>query len=656
MPLPSHVEADSGRLAITNDFVSAICGAKDARLEHALTRALSRLGAETALTMPRRAAAGCANATLQVTAKRPGALMPRLGEDESYELTITSQGAKLAAETTTGAMRGLETFLQLVDLNPSGFGVRALTIRDNPRFPWRGLMLDVSRHWMPIEVVKRNLDAMAAVKLNVFHWHLADDQGFRAESRLFPKLTGEGSDGNFYTQAQLREIIEYAAARGIRVIPEFDIPGHTTSWLVGYPELASAPGPYTIERSWGIFKPTLDPTRESTYRFLDRFIGEMAAIFPDEYFHIGGDEVDDTQWKNNAAIQRFMQAHHLTTSAELHAHFNRRLQAIVARHGKKMIGWDEVLHPDLPTSVVIQSWRGQQSLAEAARKGYRGLLSFGYYLDHMRTSAFHYANDPLSGDAGGLNADETARILGGEACMWTEYVSTETVDSRIWPRLAVIAERLWSPREVTDVDSMYARMDRVSRKLDWTGIDHRRNQERMLSRIAGDEPAQSIQTIANAVEALGIGTRHSARKYTSLVPLNRLGDAARPESEQVRRLSADAQAVVDGSDHDGSAAARLRAAFSDWRNAGPGSAAIAAKNPLAEEAAGVGRIVSQLGDLGLQALDLRANHQPIPPSWIADRKAILDPARVPVSEVNIATIRVIDSLLATPSPSTVSGQ
>ena len=175
----------------------------------------------------------------------------QLGEDESYRLEITPQQARLTAPNPLGVLRGLETFLQLVEPGPKAFQVPVVDIEDHPRFPWRGLHLDVSRHWMPLEVVKRNLDGMAAVKLNVFHWHLSDDQGFRVESKRFPKLQELGSDGLYYTQDQVREVIAYARDRGIRVVPEFDMPGHTTSWLVGYPELASAPGPYQIERQMG---------------------------------------------------------------------------------------------------------------------------------------------------------------------------------------------------------------------------------------------------------------------------------------------------------------------------------------------------------------------------------------------------------------------
>ena len=196
--------------------------------------------------------------------------------------------------------------LQLLDSGREGYYLPAVSIEDRPRFPWRGLMIDIGRRWQPMEVIKRNLDGMAAIKLNVLHLHITEDQGFRVECKKFPELHRMGSDGNFYTQDQMREIIEYARMRGIRVVPEFDMPGHTTSWFVSHPELASKPGPYQIERKWGIFEPVLDPTNERVYELLDGFLGEMAALFPDEFLHIGGDEVEAHHWKESAKIQAFM--------------------------------------------------------------------------------------------------------------------------------------------------------------------------------------------------------------------------------------------------------------------------------------------------------------------------------------------------------------
>ena len=252
-------------------------------------------------------------------------------------------------------------------------------------------------------MVKRNLDAMAAVKLNVFHWHLSDDQGFRVESKRFPKLQEMGSDGHFYTQDQVADVMEYARERGIRVVPEFDIPGHTQAWLAGYPELASTPGQYTIGRTWGIYYPVMDPTREETYQFLDGFIGEMAALFPDPYFHIGGDEVNPKEWKESARIMAVRQGAQPRRPAKA----CRRTSTSAFRRSWRRTGrswWagTRCCTRICPTTTVIQSWRGNEALANAAKQGHRGLLSWGYYLDHLRPASYHYAVDPLGGPAAQL--------------------------------------------------------------------------------------------------------------------------------------------------------------------------------------------------------------------------------------------------------------
>ena len=346
-----------------------------------------------------------------------------------------------------------------------GFFVPGVEIQDKPRFKWRGLLIDVGRHFEPVEVIKRQLDGMAAVKLNVLHFHLSEDQGFRVESLKYPKLHELGSDGDYYTQAQLRDIVEYARQRGIRVVPEFDMPGHVTSWVVGYPELASAPGPYTIARGFGVFDPAFDPTRESTYKFIDGFIGEMVKIFPDPYWHIGGDENNGKQWAANPKIQAFMKEKQIKDAHGLQTYFNQRLLAILKKHGKRMMGWDEIFQPGLPKEAVIHSWRGQKALFDAAKAGYDGVLSAGYYIDLLETAARHYAVDPLPANSG-LTDAEAAHVLGGEATMWGEWVGPETIDSRMWPRAAAIAERFWSPREVNDVDDMYRRLEKISVELE----------------------------------------------------------------------------------------------------------------------------------------------------------------------------------------------
>ena len=633
MPMPPHVTAGAGHLPIDSSFRIASAGFSDARLDAAATRLTARLFRKTGMA---RIGPVRANATLTIECRKIGSGIPALGEDESYELEVTPDAARLKSESVTGAMRGMETFIQLVIPGPDGFQVPVVTIQDRPRFPWRGLMLDVSRHFMPVEVVKRNLDGMAAVKLNVFHWHLADDQGFRVESRVFPKLQGAGSDGQFYTQEQIREVVAYAAGRRIRVVPEFDVPGHTSSWLAGYPELASAPGPYEIQRRWGIFEPVLDPTREETYRFLDAFIAEMAGLFPDPYFHIGGDEVEDAHWKQSAAIQAFAKAHQLADSRGLHAYFNRRVQELLRKHGKVMMGCDEVLAPGMAEDTIIQSWRGQQSLAEASRQGYRGVLSFGYYLDHLKPASFHYAVDPLAGT--GLDAEHAARILGGEACMWVEYVSPETVDSRIWPRLAAIAERLWSPKDVTDVNSMYRRMEAVSRELTWVGLRHRTNYQPMLERLAGAEPAEPLRVLADACEALGIEGRRDARRYTSLVDLNRFVDAVRPESETVRHLEqAAAKAALES--------AELRFHLRAWAENNTRLEPLAEGNTRVAELLPLSGNLAAVGAIGLEALEVLRGGKTAGRDWIAARRHTLDELGKPMAEVSLAAVRPVRILL-----------
>jgi hexosaminidase len=473
------------------------------------------------------------------------------------------------------------------------------------------------------------------------------------ESKVFPKLHQLGSDGHFYSQADVRRIVDYARDRGIRVVPEFDVPGHTTSWFVGYPELASARGPFQIERKWGIFEPTLDPTRDEIYTFLDGFIGEMAALFPDEYFHIGGDEVLDAEWLHNPAIQAFSKKNGLKNSAELHAYFNRRVQAVVRKHGKKMIGWDEVLSPGLSNDTVIQSWRGQQSLADAARKGYRGILSYGYYLDHMDSSAFHYSIDPLSGEASQLNSEQAAHILGGEACMWSEYVTEETVDSRLWPRAAVVAERLWSPASTVDIESMYARLETTSRWLDWTGVQHRSEFQRMLERLAGGHSAPALQVLADAVEAQGIGGRQDTRQYLSYIPLNRLVDAARPESERVRRVSETLTRVLADPTQRRHEIDELRRVFNEWKANTSQLQPLIASSFLLHEVAPISEDLSRTGNIGLKALQYLESGERAPAQWLAEQTEELKRMEQPKAEVVLAAVRPVRALIESFSKTSV---
>ena len=602
MPLPASMQMGEGHLIVDTSFSVGISGPADFRLRQAIELFLNNLRRQTGMSPLDMKLTDASQATLSVHADHASKEVQELGEDESYSLTITSTSATLNAPTTLGVMRGLQTFLQLVTTTADGFAVPAISIQDQPRFPWRGLMIDVGRHFIPLDVLKRNLDGMAAVKLNVFHWHLSDNQGFRVESKEFPKLQEMGSDGLYYTQEQVRDLIAYAHDRGIRVVPEFDMPGHSTAWFVGYPELARGPGPYSIERRWGIFDPAMDPTEERTYKFLDKFIGEMAQLFPDKYFHIGGDEVNGKQWDASPKIQAFMRTHGLKNNQDLQAYFNTRVQKIVSKHGKIMIGWDEILRPDLPKDIVVQSWRGQASLAEVAKQGYRGLMSFGYYVDLMWPAAQHYTVDPMSGPAANLSPEEKQRILGGEACMWSEYVSPENIDSRIWPRTGAIAERFWSPQQVTDVRSMYERMEATSQRLEWLGLTHNSSYWPMLRRIAGSGDISSLRVLADVVEPVKDYTREETAPVepTSLVPLDRLIDAARPESATARHFAAMVDLLLAG---DSTTKGEIRTWLIRWQNNQAELRPVAEQSFLLKEVIPLSQNLSQVASIGLQAMD-----------------------------------------------------
>ena len=649
MPLPATAHVGSGTLRVDFSFTVVLSGYAEPRLDRAAERFLRQLSRQTALPVGPMPSKG-AKATLVIRTDHASKEIQEVGEDESYTLEVTTTGAKLTAPTPLGTMHGLQTFLQLVDVSPDGFAAPPVTIQDRPRFPWRGLMIDSARHFIPLDVIRRNLDGMEAVKMNVFHWHLSENQGFRVESKKFPKLHELGSDGLYYTQEEIREVIVYARDRGIRVVPEFDIPGHSTAWFVGHPELASGPGPYGIERRWGIFDHAMDPTNEKTYKFLDQFIGEMAKLFPDQFFHVGGDEVNGKQWDVNPRIQEFMKAHAIKNNQALQAYFNKRLQPMVAKHGKSMIGWDEVLDPSLPKDVTIQSWRGQASLAEAAKLGYRGILSNGYYLDLGWPAARHYAVDPMSGAATNLSPEEKQRILGGESCMWSEYVDPENVDSRIWPRNAAIAERLWSPQDVADVASMYTRLDFISARLEWLGLTHNSFSPKMLHRIAGAaSPTEfaALRTLADMVEPVKDYTREQTApaQPTSATPMNRVVDAVPLESDAGRRFVELVDQYLAGGCHDVASEARLRSQLMLWRDDDAMLQPLAQRSFLVQEVAGRSRDLSALGATGLAALDAIAKGQPASDSWKTQQLASIDDANKPKAQLLLIPAPAVKKLI-----------
>ena len=760
MPLPASAEFGAGALDLRRGLSTVGVRCPDPRV----ARALVRFGRHLAQVRGRTRGLTGSRADFTVSCARRAGSVQQPVEDESYTLTVRPGEVTISAQTPYGVLHGLETLLQLVERTDTTLLVPSVTIEDRPRFPWRGLMIDVSRHWMPKEVIFRNLDAMAAVKLNVLHLHLSDDQGFRVESRRFPRLHQAGSGGSYYTQADVREMVAYAAERGIRVVPEFDVPGHTTSWLVAYPELGSGTGPYQLARQYGIHDATIDPTREEVYTFFDRFFGEMAGLFPDPYVHIGGDEVSGkTHWNSNPRIQQFMRERGLEGNHALQSHFNLRLQAILANHRKTIVGWDEILNDDLGRPAVIQSWRSQESLFEAAHRGFEGILSAGWYLDHKLPAADLYRVEPtklaqvaaiapdsarwktwslrfrageglidarmtlfgpperttgalevmgsvrpiesatLDGDSlrlafisdggraelhaeqrgdslhgtagmfgitlpfagkrtGGsdmpgtviptfrtipaLTPESERRILGGEAAMWSEVVSAGTIDSRIWPRTAAVAEKLWSPASATvDVDDMYRRLDHVTTVLSARGVTHETSYPIALRDLLGNDDIEPLRTLVDALEEVKQYQRMAFDPAQTLQPeLESLADVARPESRTARRFAArvddmlaDTTRRVD--------VLELREQLTLWRDNHARLVPLLAKARQSQDILALSERLSASAAAGLAALEAIERRQPLPESEVTRCRDVLTRAAAPRAAVTSPAIPAIRSLV-----------
>jgi hexosaminidase len=658
MPLPSQFEAATGSFTIKPGMHVAFQHFHNPRLEAGTVRMMARLQFESGVPLPHipsQIAGDLSSAGMVINVAGVGGAVQSVEEDESYSLTVTPALITLKAATVVGAFHGMETLLQLVQLKDNAATIPAVSIEDTPRFRWRGLMIDVSRHFEPVQQIERTLDGMAMVKLNVFHWHLSDDQGFRAESKIYPKLTSLGSNGQFYTQEQMREVVEYARARGIRVVPEFDIPGHTVSWMVAYQQLGSSTGPFHLPDVAGVHDEALDPTREATYVFLNRFIGEMVKIFPDAYFHIGGDEVNGEVWTSNPRIARFMKRKGFEKPSQLQTYFSQRVVRIVEKHGKKPIGWDEVLVPGLPKNVMVQSWRGVDSLAAGARQGYTGILSAPYYLDGMKSNETHYLADPIPSDTT-LTPEQQKLILGGEVCMWAEQLNERTIDSRIWPRTAVMAERFWSPQSERDVASMYRRLPGISIELEQAGLKHITGPAMMRRSISGELMPTALTTLAGVLEPVSFSDRADTQHTDGHTPLDRLVDTVVPDPPSRFEIAQDVDAVLNKTADSTAAEARLTRRFMEWQEIAPLLATQMQANPRMSDAAIRATQLGELGHLGLQALNqLNPNNPPLHNSALhgtitgAGRIAAIDDAAKPAALVRFTFLDSLRKLVTATS-------
>jgi hexosaminidase len=675
MPLPSSFTRGEGALTVTpaggsgSTFTYRYDQTHDARLEAAVKRAVLQLDRTCGGDVLRSTVDHPDSATpsLTISVAKPSEPVQTINEDESYQLSVTPLGARLTAATDLGAMHGLETILQLATNEHGACVLPAVTISDTPRFRWRGFMVDVSRHFEPVSVIKRTLDGMVAAKLNVFHWHLSDDQAFRSESKKFPKLTELGSDGQFYTQDEMREVVAYARARGIRVVPEFDMPGHSTSWILAYPGLSPEAHITQLPIVYGTPTAVLDPTLESTYKFINTLVEEMGKIFPDEYFHIGGDEVQGKAWLSDPHIAEFMKKKGFSSAAELQAYFNQRLEGILKKHNKKMIGWDEILNPALPKTIVIQSWRGEASLADGARQGYQGILSAPYYLDAQKTSAEMFLADPVPSDTT-MTADQQKLILGGEVCMWAEQLNSETVDSRVWPRTMAVAERFWSPQSDRDISDMYRRLRINSLKLEDVGLQHIGGPEMLRRDLLRERHPEALDVLASVLEPVSFHERYGGQHTNGLTTLNRLVDAVVADPSSRQEIAGDVDALTAGitvppssnpklqldlsgdvrsgvSPSPDVALGRLRQRFLSWQAAEP---------QLLEDVQGTPRLVDaairaeQLGELarvGLSALNYLQTHTTPPAGWQAQQISTLDTAEQPSALVRFTFLHSMRKLV-----------
>ncbi|EKO3890651.1 family 20 glycosylhydrolase [Vibrio metschnikovii] len=398
MPYPQNVELGQGKISLDKSFSIYIKGYDSPRVQFNIKRTMERLYRQTGLPMLNWYAESEKDATLVIDIRNaPKSEVQDINSDESYQLESRNGQIIIRSERPYGAFHGLETFLQLVTTDATGYFVPAVSIQDEPRFPWRGVSYDTSRHFIELDVILRQLDAMASAKMNVFHWHMWDDQAIRIQLDNYQKLWQDTADGDYYTKDEIRYVVNYARNLGIRVIPEISLPGHASAVAHAYPELMSGMGEqsYPHQRGWGVFEPLMDPTNPELYKMLASVFDEVVELFPDEYFHIGGDEPNYQQWKDNPKIQQFIKDNNLDGERGLQSYLNTKVEQMLEARGKKMTGWDEIWHKDLPTSIVIQSWQGHDSIGRAAKEGYQGILSTGYYLDQPQPTSYHYRNDPI---------------------------------------------------------------------------------------------------------------------------------------------------------------------------------------------------------------------------------------------------------------------
>ena len=559
LPKPNNLQISGEARVTPSAFVLHWQGLEDVRVKNYAQELLAQ--------------SGCGPVHMQVLAVQSSA--PPVQADESHSISISEDGIHLDAENTWGALRGLATLHQLAVANELFLG---LTLKDTPRFHWRGLLLDVARHFLPVEDLFAVVDGLAVLKMNVLHIHFSDDQAYRLPSAARPKLPST----EHYSKQQLLDLVAYAANRGVRIIAEVDVPGHVTHWLTAYPEW----GMYAVQPSdrFGVHKACLNPTDEAVYIALEAIFSEVVEIFPDDFVHVGGDEVNPSWWSENAQARAFITTHNLVDVRGLQNYFLQRLCTMLEAKGKRVIGWDEILHPDIP-NCVVQNWRGITTRDRALALNRDCVVSGPFYLDLFFPADLHYGfdvegsqqemlalEDDLAKDLrlqhiakalawthqwreGAVDLDEaqtTAQVLGGEACLWAELVDSPTLMPRLWSRLPAVAEVLWSNLATPVVED---HMQDFYRRLNgsWRALpnDPEQCQNQALAKMGFSQSQQFVLSHLEPIKWYGrllgeqalqarlSGTEMpQARPYGVNTPLNNVIDFIMPESMAARRLAA----------------------------------------------------------------------------------------------------------------------
>ncbi len=446
--------------------------------------------------------------TIQLTTSHAD---PSLG-DEGYELTIAPGTVVVCAPRPAGIFYGIQTFRQLLPAEIESrervdgilWSAPAVKIKDRPRFAWRGMMLDVGRHMFSVDFIKRYIDLMAMHKMNVFHWHLTEDQGWRIEIKQYPNLTGTGSwraasplpgkmektdgqpYGGFYTQEQIREIVAYAASRFVRVVPEIEMPGHAAAALASYPELGCTGGPYAVRTKWGIEMDTFCAGNKNTFAFLEDVLSEVLDLFPSEFIHIGGDECPKERWKACQKCQTAIKRHDLKDEDSLQSFFVQRIEKFLNAHARRMVGWDEILEGGLAPNATVMSWRGMEGGLKAVQAGHDVVMSptSHCYLDYPQSrnldenlpkwmeylpldKAYEFEPVPAS-----LSPAEAIHVLGAQGNLWTEFVPTpQRAEYMAYPRASALAERMWSEPAARDFQDFSKRLASLLERLEKMGVN-----------------------------------------------------------------------------------------------------------------------------------------------------------------------------------------